>query len=190
MSTMASTSATNTSSPFLMSLVLFFTTPTAYMSMNTPSMSIPIINFIISTYTYWTCASFCVTAHQPPSPTLYVSQPHFEASVRLRLALPKVGTWSPPGLVQLQSSIAEVKTPCIEMFFIPLERPWSLDVENGLEWAIWTSTAQVMVKRRAGSQTGSLTPDHKKSGIDPTPVCAEGVRHTVGKLLRRATRLL
>jgi len=28
-----------------------------------------------------------------------VSQPHFEASVRMRLALPKVGTWSPPGLL-------------------------------------------------------------------------------------------
>jgi hypothetical protein len=52
-----------------------------------------------------------------------LSQPHFEASVRMRLTLPKVGTWSPPGLPQLQSSIAEVKTPCLEVFFIPLERP-------------------------------------------------------------------
>jgi len=31
---------------------------------------------------------------------------------------------------------------------------------NGLTLAIWTSVAQVMGKRRAGSQTGSLTPDH------------------------------
>ncbi len=46
-----------------------------------------------------------------------MSQPHFEASVRMRLALPKVG------LPQLQSSIADVKTPCLEMFFMPLERP-------------------------------------------------------------------
>jgi hypothetical protein len=66
----------------------------------------------------------------------------------------------------------------------------SVDVENGLAWAIWTFVAQVMGKRRAGSQTGSLTPNHKKSGIDPIPVCADGVRHTVGKLLRRATSLL
>jgi len=51
-----------------------------------------------------------------------VSQPHFEASVRMRLAFPKVGTWSPPGLLQLQSSIVEVKTPCLEMFFTPLKR--------------------------------------------------------------------
>jgi hypothetical protein len=36
----------------------------------------------------------------------------------------------------------------------------------------------------------SLTPDHKKSGIDPILVCSDGVWHTVGKLLRRATTLL
>jgi hypothetical protein len=75
------------------------------------------------------------------------------------------------------------------VFFIPLERAQNVDVENGLAWAIQTSAAQVMVKRRAWSQTGSLTPDHKKSGIDPTPGCAEGVQHTIGKLLRRATSL-
>jgi hypothetical protein len=60
-----------------------------------------------------------------------MSQPHFEASVKMRLTLPKVGTWSPPGLPQLQNSIAEVKTPRLEVFFIPLERPWSVDVKNG-----------------------------------------------------------
>jgi hypothetical protein len=47
-----------------------------------------------------------------------------------------------------------------------------------------------MGKRRAGSQTSSLTPNHKKSGIDPIPVCSDGVQHTVGKLLRRATSLI
>jgi len=54
--------------------------------------------------------------------TLLLSQPHFEASVRMRFALPKVGTWSPSGLPQLQSSIVEVKTTLLEVFFIPLER--------------------------------------------------------------------
>jgi hypothetical protein len=34
------------------------------------------------------------------------------------------------------------------------------NIENGLALVIWTSVAQVMGKRRAGSQTGSLTPDH------------------------------
>ncbi len=72
---------------------------------------------------------------------IWMSQPHFEASVRMRLTFPKMGTWNPPGLLQLQNSITEVKTPCLEVFFISLERPWSLDVENGLAWAIWTSVA-------------------------------------------------
>jgi len=119
-----------------------------------------------------------------------LSQPHFEASMRMRLALPKVGTWSPSGLPQLQSSIAKVKTPRLEVFFIPLERPWRVDIENGLAWAIWTFATQVMVERKGGSQTSSLIPDHKKSRIDPTPMCTDGGRHTIGKLLRRGTSLL
>jgi len=82
------------------------------------------------------------------------------ASVRMKLTLPKVGTWSPPGLPKIQNLIAGVKTPCIGMFFIPLERSWSVNAQNGLAWTIWTSEAQVMGKRRAGSQIGSLTPDH------------------------------
>jgi len=47
-----------------------------------------------------------------------------------------------------------------------------------------------MAKRRAGSQTGSLTPDHKKLGIDPIYLVADNVPHTVGKLSTRATTLL
>jgi hypothetical protein len=62
--------------------------------------------------------------------SFYMSQPHFEASVRMKLTLPKVGTWSPSGLPKLQSSIAGVKTLCLEVFFIPLERSSSENVEN------------------------------------------------------------
>jgi len=43
-----------------------------------------------------------------------------------------------------------------------------------------------MAKRRAGSQTTNLILDHKKSGIDPIYLSANGVRHTVGKLSTRA----
>jgi hypothetical protein len=82
----------------------------------------------------------------------YMSQPHFEGSVRSPLTLSKMGVWSPLGLLKTQKTIAGVKTPCIEVFFIPSERSWSVDVQNGLAWAIWTSVAQVMGKRRAGSQ--------------------------------------
>jgi hypothetical protein len=42
--------------------------------------------------------------------------------VRSPLILPKMGLKSPPGLPKAQSSIAEVKTPLLEVFFIPLER--------------------------------------------------------------------
>ncbi len=42
-----------------------------------------------------------------------------------------------------------------------------------------------MAKRKVGSQIVSLTPDHKKSGIDPNYLFVEGVRHTVGKLSTR-----
>jgi hypothetical protein len=72
----------------------------------------------------------------------------------------KWGLGSPPRLPKLQSSIIGVKTPHIEIFFISLKNYRSVDVENGLAWAIWTFAAQVMTKRKVGNQTGSLTPDH------------------------------
>jgi len=78
----------------------------------------------------------------------------------MKLTLPKWGFGSPSGLLKIQSSIAGVKTPCIKVFIISLERYQNVDVENGLAWAIWTSAAQVMAKRKVGSQIGNLTPDH------------------------------
>ncbi len=85
---------------------------------------------------------------------------NIEGSVRSSLTFPKMGLGSPSGLLKTQRVIAGVKTPRIKAFFIPLERSWSVNVQNDLAWAIWTSTAQVMVKRRARSQIGNLTPDH------------------------------
>ncbi len=41
------------------------------------------------------------------------------------------------------------------MFLVSLESSWSVDIENGLALAIWISAAQVMGKRRAGSQTAT-----------------------------------
>jgi hypothetical protein len=43
-------------------------------------------------------------------------------SVRMTLTLPKWGLGSPPRLPKTQNSIIGVKTPCLEVFFIPLER--------------------------------------------------------------------
>jgi hypothetical protein len=120
---------------------------------------------------------------------VYVATPLWP-SVRMKLTLPKLGTWSPSGLLKTQSLIAGVKTPRIGVFLISLERPWSVNAQNGLAWIIWTSAAQVMGKRRARSQIGSLTPDHKKSGIDPILTCVGGVQHGVEKLSRRVIRLV
>jgi len=78
----------------------------------------------------------------------------------MRLTLPKWGLRSPSRLPKLQSSIAGVKTPCIEAFFISLESYQSVDVENGLAWTIWISATQVMAKRKVRSQTGNLIPNH------------------------------
>jgi hypothetical protein len=83
-----------------------------------------------------------------------------KGSVKMKPTFPKLGLGSPPGLPKFQSSITRVKTPCIKVFFISLEIYRNVDVENGLALAIWTFVAQVMAKRRIGSQIGSLTPDH------------------------------
>jgi hypothetical protein len=47
-----------------------------------------------------------------------------------------------------------------------------------------------MAKRRASNQIASLTPDQKKSGIDPIYLAVDDVRHTVEKLWTMATTLL
>ncbi len=60
----------------------------------------------------------------------WLSQPHFGLSVRVKPTLPKVGSWSPPGLPKTQSSIAGVKSPCIWAFLVSLERSWGVDVQN------------------------------------------------------------
>ncbi len=62
-----------------------------------------------------------------------------------------------------------------------------------LKWIallIWTSETQVMAKRRVESQIANLTLDQKKLGIDLIYLASEGVPHTLGKLLIRATTLL
>jgi hypothetical protein len=43
-------------------------------------------------------------------------------SVRMTLTLPKWRLGSPSGLPKIQNSIVGVKTPRLEVFFIPLER--------------------------------------------------------------------
>jgi hypothetical protein len=64
--------------------------------------------------------------------SMKLSQPYFWKSERMTLTLPKWGLGSPPRLPKFQSSIAGVKTPCIQVFFISLESYQSVDVENGV----------------------------------------------------------
>jgi hypothetical protein len=52
---------------------------------------------------------------------VYMSQPYFEGSVRMKLTLPKLGLGSPLGLPKLRSSIARVKTLALGCFVISLE---------------------------------------------------------------------
>jgi hypothetical protein len=80
--------------------------------------------------------------------------------VRMTLTLPKWGLGNPLGLPKSHSWIVGVNTPRIGVFFISLESYESVDVEHELAWDIWTLEAQVRGKRKAGSQTGNLTPDH------------------------------
>jgi hypothetical protein len=63
---------------------------------------------------------------------LSLSQTHFWKNGRMTLTLPKWGLGNPLGLSKLQSLIAGVKTPRIEVFFISLKNYQSVDVENGL----------------------------------------------------------
>jgi hypothetical protein len=45
-------------------------------------------------------------------------------------------------------------------------------------------------EKKGQESNWQFDPDHQKSGIDPTPVCAGEVRHIVGKLSMRAITLL
>ncbi len=109
---------------------------------------------------------------------LVVSQPHFWKSVRMTLTLLKWGLGSPLGLPKLQSSIAGVKTPCLEAFLMPLKRYWSVDVENVLTRAIWTYVAQVMATRRVGELNWQFDSRPLKVGnrLDPG-VCRWSATH-------------
>jgi hypothetical protein len=66
--------------------------------------------------------SFCFGELTLKPLTLRDVATHFGISVRMKLTLPKVGSWSPPGLSKTQSSIVRVKTLRIRVFIISLEK--------------------------------------------------------------------
>jgi hypothetical protein len=87
----------------------------------------------------------------------------------MKPTLPKWGFESPSGLSKFQSSIVGVKTLCIGVFFISLESYQSVNVENELAWAIWTSIAHVMAKRRVRSQNWQFDSPPLKVRNRPSP---------------------
>jgi len=78
----------------------------------------------------------------------------------MKLTLHKFRFGSPLGLLTFQSLIVGVKKTHIGVYLISLESYQNVDVKNDFAWAIWTSTSQVMARRKVGSQTDSLTFDH------------------------------
>jgi hypothetical protein len=73
---------------------------------------------------------------------------------------------------KFQSSIVRVKTPHIGVFFMSFENYRNVNVKNGLTWAIWTSTAQVMAKKRVGVKLAIWFPTTKSR--EPTwPRCVQ-----------------
>jgi hypothetical protein len=90
-----------------------------------------------------------------------LSQPHFGLSVRMRLTLSKVAKWSPPRLPKTQSSIADFKSPRIWMFLVSLKFFWSVDVQNGLAWAIWNIHPTLWAKEVPGVKFAVWLPTTK-----------------------------
>jgi hypothetical protein len=73
---------------------------------------------------------------------------------------PEMGTWESSGAPESSEFDCKSQNSLPWRVFYIIGKLLSLDVQNGLAWPIWTSATQVMAKRKVGSQTGSLTPDH------------------------------
>jgi hypothetical protein len=68
----------------------------------------------------------------------------------MTFTLPKWGLRSPSGLPKLQTSIASIKTPRIEAFFISLEIYQSVDVKSGLHEPFGHLQQKLLQKERLG----------------------------------------
>jgi hypothetical protein len=60
----------------------------------------------------------------------------------------EMGTWESFETPKISEFDYMGQNTSLEVFFISLESYQSVDVENGLAWAIWTSAAQVMAKKK------------------------------------------
>jgi len=72
------------------------------------------------------------------------------AKCKDELTLPKLGTWSPPGLPNVYSSTTEAETPQIRVFLVSLERSWSVDVQMTLHWSFGHLQPKLWAKEGPG----------------------------------------
>ncbi len=87
---------------------------------------------------------------------------------------PEMGTWESSRTPKLQSSIAGVKTPRVEAFFISLEIYRSVNVENGLEWIIWTSVSTSYGKKKGWESNWQFDSRPLKVKNQPDPDACRG----------------
>jgi len=71
---------------------------------------------------------------------LHVATPFLEACED-DTHTPEMGTWESSKTPETLEFDFRGKTPRLDAFFMSLESYWSLDVENGLTWTIWTFSA-------------------------------------------------
>jgi hypothetical protein len=91
---------------------------------------------------------------------MLVSQPYFGPSVGVKPNTPKVGNLESSGTPECLGFDSKARNTSHWGVLGVIGKVLKCRCPNGLALVIWTSVAQVMGKRRAGSQTGSLTPDH------------------------------
>jgi len=89
-----------------------------------------------------------------------MSQPHFGAQCENATHTPKNGKMESSGTPENSEDDlrGQISSPWCVLYINGSS--WSVDVQNGLASPIWTFAAQVMGKRRVGSQIANLTPDH------------------------------
>jgi hypothetical protein len=73
---------------------------------------------------------------------------------------PENGTWESSGTLENLELDCRGQNTLHWGVLYTVGKSWSVDVQNGFTWVIWISQAQVIVERKAGNQTGSLTPNH------------------------------
>jgi hypothetical protein len=129
---------------------------------------------IHATWSFLWLVAFC---HLSKVITRFVLQPYSWTSGKMTFTLSKWGLGSPLGLSKLQNSIARIKTPCIEVFFISLESYRSVD----RNWAHMShldncNTSYDKKKGRESDWQFDSRPQKVKNRLDPG-VCRQSVTH-------------